>query len=77
MPTVLKYGSETWTLASDTNKHLESCEMLFLRRMMKIPWTDKVSDEEVLRRAGVQRKFKRKGGLENLALTGKIVGREE
>ena len=81
---------ETWTLASDTKKRLESCEMWFLRRMMKIPWTDKVSNEEVLTRAGVQRKMiremlirqlkfmghiTRKEGLENLALTGKIVGR--
>ena len=64
--------------------------MVFIRRMMKIPWTDKVSNEEVLIRAGVQRKMKRemligqlkfmghitrKEGLENLALTGKIVGR--
>ena len=52
---------------------------------MKIPWTDKVSNEEVLTRAGVQRKMihemlirqlkfmghiTRKEGLENLALTG-------
>ena len=28
---VLMYGSETWTLASDTKKRLESCEMWFLR----------------------------------------------
>ena len=64
--------------------------MWFLRKMMKIPWTDKVSNEEVLTRAGVQRKViremfirqlkfmghnTRKEGLENLALTGKIVGR--
>ena len=81
------YGSETWTLASDTKKRLESCEMWFLRRMMKIPWTDKVSNEEVLTRAGVQRKMiremlirqlkfmghtTRKEGLENLALTRKL-----
>ena len=87
---VLMYGSETWTLASDTKKRLESFEMWFLRRMMKIPWTDKVSNEEVLTRAGVQRKMicemlirqlkfmghiTCKEGLENLALTGKIVGR--
>ena len=59
-------------------------------KMMKFPWTDKVSNEEVLTRAGVQRKMiremlirqlkfmghiTRKEGLENLALTGKIVGR--
>ena len=84
---VLMYGSETWTLASDTKKRLESCKMWFLRRMMKIPWTDRVSNEEVLTHDVVQRKMiremwirqlkfvghiTRKEGLENLALTGKM-----
>ena len=78
------YGTVTWTLASDTKKRFESCEMWFSRRMMEIPWTD---NEEILTRAGVQRKLiremlrqlkfmghiARKEGLENL--TGKIVGR--
>ena len=66
--------------------------MWFLRRIMKIPWTDKISNEDVLRRAGVQRKMKRemlirqlklmghitsKEGLDNLALTWKIVRRSK
>ena len=39
--------------------------------MLKIPWTDRVTNEEVLRRAGVDRKLiveirTRKDGLENL-----------
>ena len=71
-------------------KHLESCEIWFLRRMMRIPWTDKVRNEEVLKRAGTGRKLileirtkqmrflghlMRRDGLENLALTGKIEGK--
>ena len=28
---VLLYGSETWSITSDMRKHLESCEMRFLR----------------------------------------------
>eukprot|EP00795_Rhopilema_esculentum_P010183 gene10183-biopygen12798 len=61
--------------------------MWFLRKMMRIPWTDKVSNEEVLARAGVNRRLindirmrqmrvlghvLRKEGLE---LTGKIEGK--
>ena len=87
---VLMYGSEAWSITSDMRKRLESCEMWFLRRMMRIPWTDRVTNEEVLRRAGVERKLImeirirqmsfvghiiRKDGLENLALTGKIEGK--
>ena len=87
---VLLYGSKTWSITSDMRKHLESCEMWFLRRMMRIPWTDKVRNEEVLQRAGAGMKLileirtkqmrflghlMRKDGLENLALTGKIEGK--
>ena len=58
--------------------------------MMRIPWADKLTNEEVLQRAGVERKLIgeirtrqlrflgyviRKDGLENLALTGKIEGK--
>lgn len=31
-------------------------EMLFLRRMLRTPWTARVSSEEVTRRAGVERR---------------------
>eukprot|EP00795_Rhopilema_esculentum_P010184 gene10184-biopygen12799 len=78
---------EAWTLTVDLKKRLERCEMWFLRKMMRIPWTDKVSNEEVLARAGVNRRLindirmrqmrvlghvLRKEGLE---LTGKIEGK--
>jgi hypothetical protein len=36
------YGAETWTLRAVDQKHLESFEMCFLRRMEKISWTDHV-----------------------------------
>ena len=87
---VLTYGSEAWAITSDMRKRLESCEVWFLRRMMRISWKDKVSNEEVFRRAGTGRKLifdlrmrqmkflghvMRKGELENLAMTGKIEGR--
>ena len=58
--------------------------------MMRIPWTDKVRNEEVLQRAGTGMKLileirtkqmrflghvMRKDALENLTLTGKIEGK--
>ena len=58
--------------------------------MLKISWIEGVSNEEVLRRAGVRRtvineirvkqliflgNVLRKGGLQNLALTGKMDGK--
>ena len=46
--------------------------MWFLRRMVKIPWTDKVSNEEV-RRAGVQRKMIHEMLIRQLKFMGHII----
>ncbi|XKL59449.1 hypothetical protein PGB90_000465 [Kerria lacca] len=45
---------ETWTIKSASTKRLEATEMWFLRRLLKIPWIEKVSDTEVLERANVK-----------------------
>ena len=45
------YGCETWTISEAMKKQLEAAEMWFLRRMMKISWKKKVTNEDVLRRA--------------------------
>ena len=47
------YRCETWTLSKGMMKNLEVAEHWFLRRMLRIPWTDKVSTCEVFRRADV------------------------
>jgi hypothetical protein len=44
------YGAETWTLRAVDQKHLESFEMWWCRRMEKISWTDHVRNEDVLLR---------------------------
>ena len=77
---VLCYGSEALTLTVYLKKRLEICEMWFLR----------ISNEEVLARAGVNRRLIKdirvrqmrflghvllKEEFENLALTGKIEGK--
>ena len=51
----LLYGSETWTITKKMRKRIEATEMWFLRRMQRIPWTARASNEEVLEMAGVQR----------------------
>ena len=54
---VLLYGVETWTLKAQTIKKLEAFEMWIYRRMLKIPWTHRITNEEVLRRIGHERKL--------------------
>lgn len=46
----LLYGVEGWTLKVATMQKLEAFEMWLYRRILRIPWTDRVTNAEVLRR---------------------------
>ena len=85
---ILLYSSETWTLITADRKNLMATGMWFLRRVPKIKRTDKVTNEEVLKRAWTKRRMInaiakrqasflcqiiRKQVLKNLAMTGKIL----
>uniref|UniRef100_H3AYE5 Endonuclease-reverse transcriptase n=1 Tax=Latimeria chalumnae TaxID=7897 RepID=H3AYE5_LATCH len=48
---VATFGCESWTLTKMLMKKIESCEMVSYRQAMKIPWTAKLTNEEVLQRA--------------------------
>jgi hypothetical protein len=52
---VMLYGAETWTLTQAEKKRIEAFEMWVWRRMLKISWTEKISNDEVLKRVGEQR----------------------
>lgn len=47
---VLYYGMEAWTLKRIDLKRLEAFELWIYRRILRISWIDKVTNEEVLRR---------------------------
>ena len=51
----LLYGCESWTIKADMRRRLEATEMWFLRRMLRVPWTARRTNEEVLQMAGVSR----------------------
>jgi hypothetical protein len=46
---------ETWILRKLEQKYLESCEMWCWRRMEKVKWSEKVTNEELLGRLGEKR----------------------
>ena len=46
------YGSETWTLTKLERKYLERSEIWCWRRMEKIRWSEKVTNEQVLAHIG-------------------------
>ena len=77
-------------IITETRKRLEAAEMLFFRRMLRISWTEKRTNESILEETNQERslintirkrqlKFLghicRHRGLEFLSLTGKIEGK--
>lgn len=54
---VLLYGAEGWTLKTNMINKLEAFEMWVYRRILKIPWTAKIRNEEVLRRINKDRQL--------------------
>ena len=85
----LLYGCETWTINAAMEKRLEAFEMWCWRRMLRVSWTERRTNESILEEIGKQRELMRtikkrqlgflghvfrKESLENLSLTGKIDG---
>ncbi|GFN87742.1 hypothetical protein PoB_001424800 [Plakobranchus ocellatus] len=83
------YGYEAWTISKQIQNKLEATEMWFLRRMLRIPWTAKKTNERVLKEANKRRSLvrtirkrqatflghvMRRGKLEHL-VTGKFEGK--
>ena len=84
---VLMYGCEAWTLNSDTTKRIEATELWFSRRIMRISFSQHMSNEEALGKAATEKKVinnikvgqleflghvMRKDGMENFFITGFI-----
>ena len=55
----LFYGAETWTITKSQLSRLDAFEMWVYCRVLKISWTEKITNEEVLRRMGTGREIVR------------------
>ena len=90
MWSTLLYGSESWTITRELKAKINAAEMWFYRRMMRISWRDRITNEEVLARFGTRRALVgeirrrqmnfvghiiRSEKLEHLCLTGRVEGR--
>ena len=54
---IVTYGAEEWTLNKELTGNIEAFEMQCYRRALRIPYTEHVSNAEVLDRMGQQRKL--------------------
>lgn len=54
---VLLYGCESWTLDPVTEKTIEAFEMYLYRRMLRIAWVQRITNNEVLNRMQKQKEL--------------------
>jgi hypothetical protein len=48
---ILYYGSEAWALKKRIEKQLKATPMLFWRIILKVPWTDKITNKDILKKS--------------------------
>ena len=49
---VVLYGCETWTKTKAVEKKIEACEMWIWRKMLRVSWTEKRTNESILKEIG-------------------------
>jgi len=54
---VATYGCESWTLRKNEEARLDSFEMKGLRKILRVSWTAKKTNEWVLSKAGVKKEL--------------------
>ena len=54
--TVVTYGSEAWTLKKYEENKIEAAEMWFYRRLLKVSWTERRTNESILKELKVKLK---------------------
>jgi len=54
---VATYGCESWTLRKNEETFLDAFEMTGLRKILRVSWTAKKTNEWVLNKAGVTREL--------------------
>ena len=88
---VLTYGYEAWIITKQIKKKIEATEMWFVRRMLRLPFTARMTNDKALQNANTERNifkkigkkqieyfghYMRKENLEHLSMTGKTEGRK-
>ena len=69
----LFYGAETWTNTKSLLSRLDAFEMWVYRGVFKISWTEKITNEEVLRRMGTATEIVRQFTTSKLQYLGHLI----
>ena len=69
----LSYGADAWTITKSLLSRLDAFEVWVYRRVLKISWTEKIANEEVLRRMGTGREIVRQFKTRKLHYLGHLI----
>jgi hypothetical protein len=87
---VFTYASECWTLTEKDKKNIDVFEMYCWRRMLRIPWVARRTNESILDQLNIKKRLRtqiseqiisyfghvlRRNGLEKLTIQGKVEGK--
>ena len=88
---LVMFGSESWTIRRSEPRRTDAFELLFKRRLLRVPWTERVSSQSILKEIspeysleGLRLKLKLQyfghlmqctNSLERTLMLGKIEGR--
>ena len=53
----LLYGCETWTMKKAEEKRIEAAELWFYRRLLRVSWKDRRTNDSILEELGTDRKI--------------------
>jgi len=70
---IITYGAESWTLKQENRDNIEAFEMWCYRRVLRISYTEHVSNEEVLRRMNQSRQLLGRVKKRKLAYFGHVT----
>ena len=70
------YGCESRTISKEMRKSLEATEMWFSRRMLRIPWTARITNKEVLQMPSMKRELLTGIMKRQLGFLGHALGRD-
>jgi len=73
---VATYGCESWTLRKNEETRLDALEMKGLRKILRVSWTAKKTNELVLNKAGVKRELLDTVKARKLAYYGHTMGKQ-
>ena len=74
MGDTILHGAETWTIIKSLASRKDAFEMLIYRRVLKMYWTAKITNEEVWRRMEAGREIVQRSKEEKVA--GPVVDKE-